>query len=263
MPQNDMRETLLQVIHEQSPKNPIDSSLFTNSVLSETSKRLDLHKSGKDQEQALLTLFHDLFRTGYLAWGNDLNNPDPPRFHITDRGRSLLSNLSRDPGNPDGYKTYLKAKSKLNPITESYIEEAIQCYIFDSYKAAAVMVGAASESLILELRDTLVDSFINSGITPDEKLNHWMIKTVHTKIYALLINEKGKLPNKLYEEFEANWPAFLHQIRSSRNDAGHPLSINPITRELIYGSLLIFPELARLQMNLIDWAKTNFNPKQN
>lgn len=262
MPQNDMRETLLQVIHEQSPKSPIDSSLFTNLVLSETSKRLDLQKSGKNQEQALLTLFHDLFRTGYLAWGNDLNNPDPPRFHITDRGRTLLSNLSRDPGNPDGYKAYLRTASKLNPIAESYIDEAIHCYVSDLYKAAAVMVGAASESLILELRDALINAITSAGITPDSKLSHWMIKTVHTKIYALLTDKKGQLPNKLYEEFEGNWPAFLHQIRNSRNDAGHPLSINPITRESIYGSLLIFSELAKLQMNLVAWVNTNFNPSQ-
>lgn len=41
--------------------------------------RLDL-----DVQQAILTCWHDLFREGTLSWGYDLNNPDPPFFHIPD-----------------------------------------------------------------------------------------------------------------------------------------------------------------------------------
>ena len=33
-----------------------------------------------EREQVLLTLWHDLFRTGYLAWGHNLQNADPPFF---------------------------------------------------------------------------------------------------------------------------------------------------------------------------------------
>ena len=42
--------------------------------------RLDL-----DLQQAILTCWHDLFREGTLSWGYDLDNPDPPFFHIPDR----------------------------------------------------------------------------------------------------------------------------------------------------------------------------------
>ena len=45
-----------------------------------------------DQEQALLTQFYELFRTGYLAWGMNLSNPDPPFFHITEQGTNALDN---------------------------------------------------------------------------------------------------------------------------------------------------------------------------
>jgi hypothetical protein len=42
--------------------------------------RLDL-----ELQQAILTCWHDLFREGTLSWGYDLDNPDPPFFHIPNR----------------------------------------------------------------------------------------------------------------------------------------------------------------------------------
>ena len=43
-------------------------------------ERLDL-----DIQQAILTCWHDLFREGTLSWGYDLDNPDPPFFHMPER----------------------------------------------------------------------------------------------------------------------------------------------------------------------------------
>jgi hypothetical protein len=42
-------------------------------------------KPDLDVEQAILTCWHDLFREGTLSPGYDLDNPDPPFFHIPDR----------------------------------------------------------------------------------------------------------------------------------------------------------------------------------
>ncbi len=33
-------------------------------------------------QQAILTCWQELFREGQLSWGYDLDNPDPPFFHI-------------------------------------------------------------------------------------------------------------------------------------------------------------------------------------
>jgi hypothetical protein len=38
--------------------------------------------SNVNQEQVILTCWHDLFREGRLSWGYDLNNPDAPFFHV-------------------------------------------------------------------------------------------------------------------------------------------------------------------------------------
>jgi len=147
-----IRRTVLEVVRDFGARP--DSYLQSAAVLQESAKRLGIR--GIEQEQALLTFFGDLFRIGYLAWGFNLSNPAPPFCHITDRGRRALAALSRDPSNPDGYLANLRAIGRLNPVSESYIREALATYAAGCFKATAVMVGAAAESVVLELRDVLV-----------------------------------------------------------------------------------------------------------
>lgn len=148
-----IRKTLLEVISEVESKGY--GYFQSGYVLQETVRRLDIR--GRDLEQGVLTYWHDLFRTGYLAWGWDLANPNPPFFHITEQGRKTLQNLSRDPANPDGYRAHIARLLKLNPIADSYLEEGLACYNAALYKAAAVMIGALAESVALELCEGLVD----------------------------------------------------------------------------------------------------------
>lgn len=70
--------------------------------------------------------------------------------------------------------------------------------------------------------------------------------------------QKGNMPVPLYEAFEAYWPAFTQQIRTARNEAGHPTSVDPITPETVHASLLIFPELAKLGSELKSWVSQHY-----
>jgi len=67
------------------------------------------------------------------------------------------------------------------------------------------------------------------------------------------------MPNPLFARFEANWPAFTHQIRAARNDAGHPVSVDPVTADQVHASLLIFPEFATLASELRSWIVNAFS----
>ena len=100
-----IRKVLLEVIDEKAKSG--SGHFQSGSVLSEASSRLNLR--GIELEQALLTLWYDLFRTGHLSWGYNLSNPDAPFCHLTDQGRKTLENLSRDPANPDGYLAHLSS----------------------------------------------------------------------------------------------------------------------------------------------------------
>lgn len=249
--QPKIRETLLSVIDEQVPKSPMDASLQFGSVFAEVEKRLGL-KGNRELEQALLTQWHELFRTGYLAWGLDLNNPDAPFFHLTRQGRETLSRLSRDPGNPSGYLMHLHSEATLNPIADSYVLEAVQCFVGGQYKAAAVMVGASSEAVLLGLRDVLVERLKDLGEGVPRKISEWRISRVIQGLTSFYIN--AGIGGSLEEACRSYLPAFSQQIRAARNEAGHPRSVEAVTPETVYASLLIFPELCKLASQLEDWT---------
>src|SRR5207245_8493044 len=99
-------------------------------------------------ERAILTQWGELFRSGLLAWRFNLSNPDPPFFHLTDRGRQALQNVTRDPSNPAGYLRHFASIATLEPVAMSNLAEGLECYVAGLFKAAAVMVGAAAESEI-------------------------------------------------------------------------------------------------------------------
>jgi hypothetical protein len=260
-----IRKVLLEIVEEMSSQSTGYcrlSDMDSRHTLEEAAKQLGIALRGEgrnlDLEQALLTVWHDLFRTGHLAWGYGVFTPDPPFYHITEQGRKALENLSRDPANPDGYLAHLTNSVLPNPIALSYLEEALKTYNSDCFKATAVMVGAAAESIVLELRDALVARMASLGKTPPRNLQGWRVKRVIGSLKRELELHKKDIPSPLYEAFEAYWPAFTQQIRAARNEAGHPTSIDPVTPETVHASLLIFPELAKLGSELKSWVSQHY-----
>jgi len=93
--------------------------------------------------------------------------------------------------------------------------------------------------------------------TIPKALNDWRLKPILDAIAAIITAKKADIRRPLFERFEANWPAFTHQIRTARNDAGHPVVIDPVTAEDVHASLLIFPQLVSLAAELKAWIKAN------
>lgn len=248
---NQIRHVLLGIIEENR-----GGYLQQGPILNEAVKRLGI-KGNIDLEQLLLTKWNDLFRSGHLGWGYDLLNPAPPFFHITEKGRETFKKLSRDPANPQGYIDYL-SRFNVNSIADSYIREALETYNNNCFKASAVMIGAAAESIILELRDNLVNKMNELGKSVPDKLKDWKIKTVIDQISEEIELKKEEIPRPLFDAFSAYWSALSGQIRFSRNDAGHPSSIEPVTEGSVHASLLIFPELVKLVSDLIKWISDSY-----
>jgi hypothetical protein len=255
-PSSDLRELIIKIALMQQPKHQSESSLQQNSVLKAVGQQLG-RPHDREFEQTILTEWHDLFRTGYFSWGYDLSNPGPPFFHFTERGRRAVERFGRDPGNPSGYVRYLNEVATLNGIAHSYVAEGLDCFVGGLYKAAAVMIGAAAESLVLELRDVARKRLSNTGQQESRGLADFRVKTVFDTLNRLLDIKKVEFGRELREEFDAFWPAFAHHIRVTRNDAGHPTSVDPVTEEAVHASFLIFPDLARLQNKLATWASTS------
>jgi len=151
---------------------------------------------------------------------------------------------------------HLAATSNLNPVANSYLSEGLNCFVAGFYKAAAVMIGGAAESLILELREHLQQKLTELKLPEPKGLSDWRVKTVLDAMYDYLDSRKNSFPRDLREQFEAYWLAFAQQIRASRNDAGHPSSVDPVTEEGVHASFLVFPELAGFANRLAEWIST-------
>jgi hypothetical protein len=149
---------------------------------------------------------------------------------------------------------HLDSLAKTGPVARSYLIEGLDCYVAGLFKAAAVMIGGAAESVVLDLRDATVAKLNLIGKPVPKKLEDWRIKTVTDALRDFLEQRKGNLDPDLKEPFEAYWAAFTLQIRAVRNDAGHPTSIDPVTPDTVHASLLIFPELVKLASGLTAWV---------
>jgi hypothetical protein len=250
-----IRAVLLEAINSNEPRGPHDHrpNLQQVSVLETAAAALAIRQN-PEFEQALLTQWQELFRTGLLAWGLNLANPNPPFFHLTERGRRALANASRDPSNPAGYLRHLASVASLEPIAMSYLREGLDCYVDGLFKAAAVMIGCATESLILSLRDATVQKLMTVGKPVPPKLNDWKTKTVSDSLKTFLDTQSKKFSHELRESFEAYWSAFAQQIRAARNDAGHPANVDPVTPDTVHASLLVFSEIARIANGLSTWV---------
>lgn len=247
----DVRTALLEIIQEATSRDRMSASLQTNSILdlNKIRPRID-PQDYESLEQEILTQWHELFRTGYLAWGLNLSNPNPPFFHVTNQGKRAFQQINRDPANPEGYLRHLYSFATMNPISKSYLEEGLRCFVATQYKASAVMVGAASEAIILGLRDSVVLKIRQNNGNVSNSLGSWQVKAVLKGLKNYFDNEKSNFDQGLKEEYEAYWPAFSQQIRAVRNEVGHPSSIDPITEDVVHASFLIFPELAKLASKL-------------
>ncbi len=123
------------------------------------------------------------------------------------------------------------------------------------------MIGAAAESCILEIRDAVVEKYIVANKTVPPKLNSWQIKTLTDELVEVFdagLNKKTH--RELRDRYDAHWTGLTHEIRTTRNDAGHPTSIDPVTPESVHASLLMFPVLASLAGDLLNWAVGDFEP---
>ena len=119
------------------------------------------------------------------------------------------------------------------------------------------MVGGSAESLILNLRDSTVLKLKSLGKPVPKPMEDWKIKTISDALVTFFDAQKGAFTRDLRDAFEAYWPAFALQIRTTRNEAGHPSSVDPVTPDTVHAALLVFPELARLTKGLQDWVNSS------
>lgn len=208
----------------------------------------------------VLESFYALFREGVLSWGLNRSNPGMEHSHVTPLGERVLADLERDPSNGSGYLAELRPLVDPGSVAWGYVAEAVHSYNAGCDRGAAVLLGCAAESLVLDVRDVLVGKLQARGAKVPKAVTDWKAKPVIDEIDRVLRNGVTKMPHDLAERFDAHWRSLFHHVRMARNEAGHPASVRPVERTAVHGNLLLFPALARLARDVRTWIADSFEP---
>ena len=114
--------------------------------------------SGTDRER-IRQLFWEFFVQGIVVIGRDDQNAVWPWYTITEWGKKVLEAGEVVPHDPVGYIERVRSENpNLDPVMEFYLQESLQCFLTGTYNACAVMLGVASEKLILNLVDAVASA---------------------------------------------------------------------------------------------------------
>lgn len=205
-----------------------------------------------DERKVIHTVWDLVFDRVLIPGLDDPNviNGEWPFLTITEHGRQVIAEARPVPYDPDGYLANLQAIAVgMHPTALRYVQEAIATFRARCYLASAVMLGAASERIFVDL----AESIHNAIAIPADKtrfqersLRGNMRDRVNT-VTGWCRNKRGQLNGEWAgEERVEVIDRLAHFIRSRRNDAGHPQDPPAVpTHEETYAALVVFPDYCR------------------
>jgi hypothetical protein len=198
-----------------------------------------------------------------VVLGMNSANSSWPFFRLTEHGSRCVRDLAPQPYDPNGFMRYFDAKCKgVDPAVRSYLEEAVQAFNSGCTRSAAVMLGCASEKLIL----LLCDAFEAAISDPDKKarftkaLNtRWTISHKYETLHAQLgeVIAAKKLPRDLIDTVSSELPAGFELLRRCRNAAGHPEVVGDVSSDTVFLNIRTFTEYARQVSAMLSHFATN------
>jgi hypothetical protein len=219
------------------------------------------HFLERGEPALLIEVIWSLIVQGMLVPALDDNNQGYPFLRLTEYGKQCVEGERILPHDPDGYlREFQQAVPAADPAVTEYLTEALQCYIHGLNRAAAVMLGGASEQAVL----VLIERF-GQAIRDDSEKTRFVAEIEKAssifRKFAIFENRlnplRSRIPRNLTDNLDSLLRGIFDLIRSSRNDAGHPASGRSADRDAVYSHLrLFFPYCERIYQ-LIEWVDTN------
>lgn len=188
---------------------------------------------------------------------------DESRLELTKRGRELVDGQQPIPELAAEYLTALERMvPSLDGVVREYVVEGLGSFEHDRFRAAAVMIGAASEKSLYVLAEKMLDAIS----LPNWKRNFSLplkrrdLPELFTQMKNVL-RHANDLPNRPFEVFDGGQDHLISLIRAvqvQRNDAVHPMN-QKITDEAVRLSYLAFPYALQKIEQLRDWFSKNPN----
>lgn len=199
--------------------------------------------SGKDLH-LFLDVVWDLCLQGVLRPGCDTySQAGFPWVTITEYGAAYVRDGQRVPiHNVDAYLTRLRQEvPAADEVIMDYVKEALASFHARSYKAAAVMLGCASEQALLLLMDAYANALQNTSqkTNAEKMLRERNLKTKMDAFRQRVESLGSRVPGDVREDLDIWLSSFSNLMRQYRNDSGHPKKFS-ISAEVVDANLRCF-----------------------
>ena len=206
-----------------------------------------------------------LQRRGFAIPGSRMfpTQLDNLRLELTARGREWVEGKEPIPELPAEYIAALQRMvPNLDEVVREYLVEGLGSFEHDRFRAAAVMVGAASEKALYMLAEKMMDAIS----TPrwKEKFTAALRRRDLTELFDQMkrtLGQASNLPGRPFEVFDGGQDHLVSLIKAvqvQRNNAVHPMN-EKISDDTVRLSYLAFPYALQKIEQLRDWFSNNPN----
>jgi hypothetical protein len=165
------------------------------------------------------------------------------QLHLTEAGLAAANDESATPDDPGGYLRRLQMDvPSMSEVVRSYAEEALNAYNARLYRSSTVMLGVASEAMVIEAASSFACALSDSEAGPFLETIGSRKQNFVAKFAAFqqkLRSRKQELPDELADGLDLTVHAVGDLLRVYRNDAGHPTA-NRIDRDAAFIHLRMF-----------------------
>lgn len=165
-----------------------------------------------------------------------------PHCFVSERGRSFLERGEESPHDPGRYLAAVRKRvTAPDNIVMQNLAEAAAAWERQLFRSSVVMLGVASERLVLMLAEAIA-----KGTSPEAtRLKKMLAKGVQiTDVFTDVRDALGilDLPRELGDGLDRKLTAIFEHARAMRNNAGHPTEAAVTADDAIAG-LMLFPGL--------------------
>lgn len=248
-----LRSAMLESLQRQPPQQYVNFQHNVARVLAE--RGLPVQDSyghaaelRRVDDRRFREILWQLLNQGLLVQGLDSSNPQWPFLSLTEWGEEYIRAGGPDAYDPDGYLRALDTDGPLDDIERRYLSQATAAFRIDLVDAAAVMLGAASEHVLLMLADAIVAADPAAGRV--KKAIDGPALALLREVHRYIEPKRKTLPRGLAGNFETTFLGVANLIRTSRNDGGHP-ALPDVSRDDAFVALRLFPTYRRWVIGLI------------
>ena len=209
--------------------------------------RQQLPRFDRTEETAALEVLHELVTANVIMPGVDRGHLGWPWLRVTEYGRQVIRQGKPLPFDPDQYLAAAQPHlADMPPLALEVLREAVATYHRGYVRSSAMLLGTASELVMMQL----IDAFVAGRPEKErERLNAVMAdKSIYAR-YRIFREEFErardglKIPDALSKDIEAIVDLVFNAVRLTRNEAGHP-SGAPLNSVLVATTLQAFLEYA-------------------